>query len=207
MRYAELLIAQYDRLGYNLRPTLRRGLAESSLNRQLQAFLKTPHPVNEPARFPRSLPQSLVDLYAWHNGGGTLVPNLTFMPFGEALKAWDLVAEMAEDSVMYKNGNVVFADTSPFPFLTLNHTQFVVMDVGERSPTRGSIGQFSVNGFNTVRNEFGSLSQFLRAHYQCCKEGVYRVTDDVLDFDGPRKPLQRFRTKKVMLAKGAFIGW
>lgn len=207
MRYAELLVAQHDRLGHNVRATLRRGLSERSLERQLHAFLKKPHPVNQPERFPRLLPRSLVDLYVWHNGGGELVPYFTFMPFGEALKSWDLTAEMAEDSLIYKNGNVVFANTSPFPILNFNNSDFIVMDVGARSPTRGSIGLLTPTGFSSVRNEFASLSQFFRAHYQCCKEGVYRVTKNGLDYDGLRKPLQRFRTKKVMTANGARIGW
>lgn len=207
MRYAELLIAQYEHLGHDVRSSLKRGLSASSLNRKLQTFLEQPHPVQAPERFPRALPPSLVDLYAWHNGGGELVPFFHFMPFDEALECWDLTAEMAEDSVLYKNGNVVFADTSPFPMLNFNNSDFIVMDVGAKSPTRGSIGKLTANGFSSVRNEFASLSQFFRAHYQCCKEGVYRVTENGLDFEGPRKPLQRFRTKKPRTANGASIGW
>jgi hypothetical protein len=205
MRYAELLLTEFDRLGYPVRDTLQKGLTERRLAAELKRYLKQPHPVNRPL-FPQTLPESLVDLYGWHNGGGDLVPYFRFLPFQEALEIWDITSEAAEDSVMYENGNAVFADTSPFPFLLAN-ADFMVMDVGEHSPTRGSIGCFTNNGCSSVRNEFATLSQFFRAHYECCKAGVYSVGEHGLEFTGPREPLARFRTKNPQTTNGATIGW
>ena len=47
---------------------------------------------------------------------------------------------------MHENGNAVFADTSPFPIMGTGGGDLIVMDVGESSPTRGSIGYFANNG-------------------------------------------------------------
>ncbi|MEK6237591.1 MAG: SMI1/KNR4 family protein [Planctomycetales bacterium] len=200
MRYANLLIKEYDRLGHNVRGSLCSGMSKRKLMAALRAFLEQPHPVNK-SLLPKSLPASLVDLYQWHNGGGELAPYFHFMTFEESLESWDITSEAAEDSVMYENGNTVFDDTSPFPFLHSGGGDYVVMDVGERSPTRGSIGAFANNGCSSVRNEFSSLSKFFRAHYQCCKEGVYRVDEDGLDFDDRTETLDRFRATDLRMAK------
>lgn len=206
MRYANLLVKQYERLGHEV-STFRKGSTRSKLVQAYQRFLKQPHPVNKPL-FPKSLPDSLLDLYCWHDGGNVeLIPYCDFTSFESALDSWDLVSESAEDSVMYESGNAIYADTSPFPFLSFNNSDFIVMDVGENSPTRGSIGKFVVTGMSTVRNEFKTLSQFFRAHYQCCKDGVYYVNEYGLAFDGERTSLDQFRTGDLQMTNGATLGW
>ena len=207
MRYAELLLKQYDRLGHDARSSLRKGSSRQKLNAAFKRFLKQSHPVDEPL-FPTTLPDVLLDLYCWHDGGDAeLVPYFEFTTFNSALDSWDLTSEMTEDSVLYENGNAVYSDTSPFPILNHNNSDFIVMDVGEYSPTRGSIGTFSCSGTSTTRNEFKTLTQFFRAHYQCCRDGVYSVGEDGLEFDGKRKSLAQFRTDDVQMTNGASIGW
>ncbi len=207
MRYAELLLKEYDRLGHSARAALDKGSTKRQLVAAYKRFLKQPHPVNT-SRFPKTLPGSLLDLYCWHNGGGAeLVPYFHFTSFESAHNSWDLTSESAEDGIIYRNGNAIYAETSPFPFLNFNNSDFIVMDVGQDSPTRGSIGTFVVSGTSTVRNEFATLSKFFRAHYRCCKENVYFVDDVGLEFKGERKTLAQFRTDNVQMTNGASIGW
>lgn len=207
MRYAELLLKQYDLLGHDARGALRKGSSRPKLRSAFKRFLKRPHPVNN-CGFPSKLPDALLDLYCWHDGGNAeLIPYFQFTTFASALDSWDLTSEMAEDSVVYENGNVVYSDTSAFPILNFNNAEFIVMDVGENSPTRGSIGKLVPSGASTTRNEFKTLSQFFRAHYQCCRDGKYAVGEHGLDFEGERKTLAKFRSGDVQLANGAKIGW
>ena len=207
MRYAELLLKQYDEIEHYARSSLRKGSTRKKLTSAFKRYLQQPHPVNKPL-FPSALPDTLLDLYCWHDGDDAeLIPYFRFTKFESALESWDLTSEMAEDSVMYENGNAIYSDTSPFPILNFNNSGFIVMDVGEHSPTRGSLGTFVVSGTSTTRNEFKTLSQFFRAHYQCCRDGLYYVDDHGLDFDGERKSLAQFRTDDVQLTNGASIGW
>ena len=69
------------------------------------------------------------------------------------------------------------------------------------------IGTFVVSGASTVRNEFATLSQFFRAHYQCCKDNTYYIDEVGLEFDGERKTLAQFRTDNLQMTNGASIGW
>ena len=100
MRYAELLLKQYDRLGHDARSSLRKGSSRQKLNAAFKRFLKQSHPVDEPL-FPTTLPDVLLDLYCWHDGGDAeLIPYFEFESFDSALESWDLTSEMAEDSVL-----------------------------------------------------------------------------------------------------------
>ncbi|MCA9173830.1 MAG: hypothetical protein KDB14_05020 [Planctomycetales bacterium] len=205
MKNAELLVAEYNRIGHDIGTQLQAGISKSDARDLFRNFLTAGHPVNTPL-FPSELPNELYEMFSWHNGGGELVPYYDFMSFDEALDSWDLTSEMAEDSVMYENGNAVFADTSPFPILNHNNSHFVVMDVGEHSPTRLSIGRMTANGFTSVRNEFEDLSQFLRAHLECVKAGAYFVGEYGLDFEERSDILSRFRSGKILTVNGAQLG-
>ena len=193
MRYAELIVKQCQRIGHSVK--LKRGLSPRTLQTRLNRFLKSDeHPVSQPC-YPKSLPKSLIDLYAWHNGAdGEFIPFHDFVDLDQAFSWWDVVSEAVEDSTEYGNGNVIFADTSIFPFMIESGGNMVVMDVGKGSKTRGSIGYFANNGDSSVRNEFKTLNQFLRAHYQCFKDDIYYVTEIGLDYDERDSTLASFRS-------------
>lgn len=213
-RYAKALLKYYDDIGHRVGEFLRPGIPLTKQRKALNEFRRRlPRWFCREFAwfcddFPPALPPALTALYEWRNGirhaSRARLGNLDFVPtyylvsLAEALDDWRIVTEAVRDSEMYGNENTVFLGASPFPFMHDGTGNYVVLDIRNSSPTYGSVGCFDKTGSSSRRAEYGSLPRFFQAHYQCCKEGVYRLDKDGYldrDYKKAERILARHRMK------------
>jgi len=193
-RYAKAMLNHYDGIGHRVGDFLSPGISATRQRKALKDFRRRlPRWFCQTMtwfrdEFPTSLPATLTALYVWRNGIGHtrgaklgnlhFVPGYYLVPLKEALDSWKIVTEAVHYSESYENDNTVFLGACPFPFMADDTGDHVVMDIRKGSPTYGSIGRFDRTGYSSRRAEYATLSKCLQAHYECCKEGAYRLDKD-----------------------------
>lgn len=216
MRYPSAILNYYDRIGHRVADYLLPGVSVAQTEKELTQFRRDlgagrvpgPRPRDSAqyaSQFPNRIPDCLIRLYAWRNGTrhdrAAKVGHLRFLPayylmsLRESLRKWAIVTDAVSASELYENENTAFLGASLFPFMHDSTGNYVVLDVNPCSSSYCTVGTFAANGLFSRRNEFRTLSRFFKAHYQCCREGIYRLDDHGLthDWKAAENVLDRFR--------------